>query len=304
MVLPVIRTLRPAPLPRPATLAVSRLGLSPLLMAQGAWVRRRTPRLPEATGARHGVAGSGAVRLRLLVVGDSSAAGVGVRIQDDALAPQLAGALAAHLTEMTERQGRGTSAVAWQLVAANGLRAHDALAMMAATRLYPADVLVTVLGVNDAIAGTPPSEWLRDLDAIRGHAHHRAKVRHTVHCAPPRMDLMPVFPQPLRWVMGATAARLDHALQVHLRQASRRTRFVLPFDPSREDPREWLAADGFHPNGALYRRWALELADHIDLDLSQSHLSRATLPSGFQPSGFQCSGLQAPVRCADAGGAA
>lgn len=286
MPLPPIPTPRPAPHPRPATLALARACLAPVLAMQAAGLRRRTPRLPEATGARHGVAGSGSVRLRLLVVGDSSAAGVGVRAQDDALAPQLAGFIAGHLSASSQRHGRGPSAVAWQLVAANGLTAHQALAAMAATRLYPADVLVTVLGVNDVLDGTEPHAWLHELDSIRGHARHRAKVRHTVHCAPPRMDLMPLFPQPLRWVLGSQAERLDQALQRHVRQAHRRTRFVLPFDPSREDPREWLAPDGFHPNAALYRRWASELADHIDLDLSQSYLTRAVLPSSFLASGF------------------
>jgi lysophospholipase L1-like esterase len=240
--LPQIRSPREATLPRPVTLAAARTCLAPLLLWQGVAVRRRTPRLPEATGARHGIEGQGAVRLRLLVVGDSSAAGVGVRTQDEALAQQLAGFMAAHLSASSLRQGRGASAVAWQLVAATGLTAQQVLAMMAATKLYPADVLVTALGVNDVIAGTAPHAWLHELDAIRGHARHRAKVRHTVHCAPPRMDLMPVFPQPLRWVMGGTAARLDHALRVHVRQAHRRTRFVLPFDPSRESPMARLAS--------------------------------------------------------------
>jgi lysophospholipase L1-like esterase len=278
--------------------ALARGGLAPLLATQGLMVRRRAPRLPEATGSRNGVAGSGAIRLRLLVVGDSSAAGVGVRAQEEALAPQLAQFLAAHLSAASERQGRGSSAVSWQLVAATGVTAHRSLSMLAATRLYPADVLVTVLGVNDVIEGTTPAQWLHDLDALRGHAKHRAKVRHAVHCAPPRMDLMTLFPQPMRWVLGAGAARLDQALRRHLRQAHRRTRFVLPFDPSQEDPREWLAADGFHPNAALYRRWASELADHIDLDLSQSSLSRATLPSSFGGSGFhsEFTGLATSLR--------
>ncbi len=282
------------------TFGLARVCLSPLLAAQGVMLRRRTPRLPEATGLRHGVAGSGPIRLCLLVVGDSSAAGVGARSQDEALAPQLAGFLAAHLSDAHERKGRGPAAVSWQLVASAGVTARQTLAMLAATRLYPADVLVTVLGVNDVIEGTSPVQWLHDLDALRGHARHRAKVRHTVHCAPPRMDLMPLFPQPMRWVLGAGAARLDRALRRHLRQSHRRTRFVLPFDPSQEDPRDWLAADGFHPNPVLYRRWASELADHIDLDLSQTCLSHATMPSSFLASGFssEFSGLEPRQRTA------
>jgi lysophospholipase L1-like esterase len=248
--------------------------LSPLLVWQGATVKRDTPRLPEATGERMGVAGEGEIGLRILVVGDSSAAGVGAETQDEALAKQLAQELA--------KAGRG--AVGWQLVARSGVNAQTALAMLASVQLLPADVLVTVLGVNDVIERTRPGEWMRSLDAIHNHARWRAGVHHTVHCAPPRVDLMPIFPQPLRWVLGAGSARLDAALRARLRGARRRTRFALPFDPRVERPHDWLAADGFHPNPMLYRRWAEALATHIDVDLAHAPEANAVRPSGF--SGF------------------
>lgn len=253
------------------------LALAPLLLAQGALVRRRTPRLPEAGGAAQGQSGKGPVRLRVLIVGDSSAAGVGVTDPGRALAPQLARALVPVLAGSP----LGAGAVSWQLVARTGLNAEGALALMAATRLEPADLLITVLGVNDVLNRTSSLVWLRTLDAIRGHARHRAKVLHTVHCAPPRMDLLPLLPQPLRWYLGGHAAQLDTALRRHVRQAHRRSRFVLPFDPGQDAPEDWLAEDGFHPNADLYRRWALALADHIDLDLAQGALSRAVLPSHY-----------------------
>ena len=60
-----------------ARLATAMVVLSPLLICQGMYVRRVTPKLPEADGPRSGEAGSGAL-LRLLVLGDSAAAGVGV----------------------------------------------------------------------------------------------------------------------------------------------------------------------------------------------------------------------------------
>jgi len=63
-----------------AKLATAMVVLSPLLVCQGIYVRRVTPKLPEADGPRSGEAGSGAL-LRLLVLGDSAAAGVGVRTQ-------------------------------------------------------------------------------------------------------------------------------------------------------------------------------------------------------------------------------
>ncbi|MDA9318629.1 SGNH/GDSL hydrolase family protein, partial [Octadecabacter sp.] len=52
----------------------------PVLVTQGPFIKFRTPRLQEPKGARMGVIGQGP-DLRLLIVGDSSAAGGGVATQ-------------------------------------------------------------------------------------------------------------------------------------------------------------------------------------------------------------------------------
>jgi hypothetical protein len=62
--------------------------LAPVIVPQGIWTNLRVPTLPEAAGARQGSAGEGPL-LRLLIVGDSAAAGVGVSQQDDALLGQV-----------------------------------------------------------------------------------------------------------------------------------------------------------------------------------------------------------------------
>ena len=106
---------------RPGAAVVGIL-MAPLLLAQGLWVRRVTPKLPEAQGPREGVrtpdiaaeAGSSDSALRLLIVGDSSAAGVGATHQDEALAGRLSRALVAALA--TE--------VHWRLVARTGVTAR------------------------------------------------------------------------------------------------------------------------------------------------------------------------------------
>ncbi len=70
-----------------------KLVLSPVLIAQAMGMRRRVPALPEATGPREGQLGSGAGALRVLIAGDSSAAGVGVATQDHAFAVAASDAL-------------------------------------------------------------------------------------------------------------------------------------------------------------------------------------------------------------------
>ena len=74
-----------------------KLALAPLLVAQAVRTRKRAPVLPEPAGPRQGCVGQGdGVELRLLIAGDSSAAGVGVAHQDQALAGHLSRALHHH----------------------------------------------------------------------------------------------------------------------------------------------------------------------------------------------------------------
>ena len=258
---PLPRTVEPAPprpVPfRPATLA-AKLGLLPLLLAQGRQVRANALRLPEAAGARQGVAGTGRVALRVLIVGDSSAAGVGVGTQDEAFAGQLAQALA-------ERTG---AAVGWQLVATSGHTAGDAARALAGTRLATADLLVTALGVNDVVSQTRPAQFLAALDEIHALAVTRAQVTHTWHCGLPPMGIFPLLPQPLRWVLGRDAAHLDHALVRHLEGQATRLHLPLPEaprQPGKDDrtPEGWMARDGFHPGLLGYRQWGRQVAEAI-----------------------------------------
>ena len=58
-----------------------KLALAPVLVAQALRTRRRAPVLPEPAGPRQGCVGQGESELRLLIAGDSSAAGVGVSIR-------------------------------------------------------------------------------------------------------------------------------------------------------------------------------------------------------------------------------
>ena len=234
----------------------AKVALAPLLVWQGQRVRREALRLPEAKGPREGLADQATDRphgLRLLIVGDSSAAGVGVATQADALAAPLAEALARRLG----------APVAWQLVATSGHRAADALAAIRTAQLAPADVMLAVLGVNDAVAMARASRWLATLDALHACAAQRAGVRMSWHSGLPPMGRFPLLPQPLRWVLGREAARLDRALQRHVEGRLDRRHVPLPPTPAGALPEGWVAADGYHPGPAGYRAWVETLAEAL-----------------------------------------
>ncbi|OYT87219.1 MAG: lysophospholipase [Burkholderiales bacterium PBB6] len=248
--------------------ALAKLALAPVLLVQGRQVRRDALRLPEAAGPRAGVAGEGTPVLRLLVVGDSSGAGVGVATQAEALAEPLARARAARLG----------AAVSWQLLATSGHTAADALAAFnkaaSSSELAPADVLVLALGVNDAVGQTRPRAWLRTLDELHAQAVARCGVRLTLHSGLPPVGRFPLLPTPLRQVLGRDARALDAALRAHVAGSVHRHHVPLPELPmlpvsghhagpitgsADEAEPGWIAADGFHPGLLGYRAWVAAL---------------------------------------------
>ena len=227
-----------------------KIALAPVLMAQGRWVRARAMKLPEAAGPRRGVAGRGTPQWRVLVLGDSSGAGVGVPHQRQALAQPLAEALSRRLG----------APVGWQLVATTGHTTSDALHALEHAALQPADLLVTALGVNDTVGQVSPRRWLALMDQVVDTAARRAGVRCTLHSGLPPMHRFPLLPQPLRAVLGGDARRLDRALQAHVAGQPDRHHVALP-EVAGPLHGGWVAEDGFHPGPRGYQAWAQALAD-------------------------------------------
>jgi lysophospholipase L1-like esterase len=209
-------------------------------------VRRTALRLPEAEGPRDGVAGAGKPAMRVLIVGDSSAAGVGLPDQAQALAMPMAQRL---------HEARGIT-VGWQLVAKSGIDSADALEMVRAESLYPADVVVTVLGVNDVTAQRSAAGYTHNIAALWQDLSQRTGAKRAILCGLPPMGLLTAMPQPLRWYLGRYSDWLDDALQRYA--ASRSLAFCSlrwAADPG------LLSHDGFHPGPRLYPPWAQRLAE-------------------------------------------
>lgn len=227
----------------------TRLALGPLLVAQAERLRRTAVELPEPRGPRRGVAGTGASVLRLLVVGDSSAAGVGARTQREALALPLA-------ERLSRRLG---GAVRWQLVAESGLTSEGVLQKLIREQPRRADVAVVIVGVNDITKDVPFAFAMRQ----RTHLLHWLQVHAGAHCvvfpALPEMELFPAVPRPLAFYAGQ-AARRNNRMQARW-AAQHRGALHLPMDGvARAD---LFSEDGFHPAPPLYARVAERLADTI-----------------------------------------
>jgi len=227
----------------------ARAVLSPLLIAQALRVRRIAQSLPEAAGPRTGVTGTGPT-LRLAIIGDSSAAGVGVSHQSDALLGQITGMLA------TEFQ------VHWHLNAQTGATTQSTLDQLETACPHPFDVIIIALGVNDVTRLIPAKTWVSRQKALFARLCALYRPKQIYVSGMPPVAHFPLLPEPLRWTLGRHAAKLEAtritALANH--RGITHVPFNLPLDPS------LMASDGFHPAKGIYTLWAKEMTSRITSD--------------------------------------
>ncbi|TDB75132.1 SGNH/GDSL hydrolase family protein, partial [Actinomadura sp. KC216] len=183
--------------------------LAPVLAVQAWRTVRRTPRLDPATGEEHGfVPGTNPASgpaFRMVVIGESTAAGVGASQHAEALPGFLAEAL----------QERLRRSVAWSVTGENG-----ATARRVATGLVPAvdgppvqDLVVVTVGINDLIRRRPLRRWTADLADLIAVLRGRYADATLVVAGMPPVHRFPAIPQPLRLVLGARARTMDRIMR-------------------------------------------------------------------------------------------
>ncbi|SDS84144.1 Lysophospholipase L1 [Halopseudomonas xinjiangensis] len=219
----------------------------PLLLPQALWIRRTALRLPDAAQPWQGtVACSGAAEtgepFKLLLIGESTVAGVGVDSQAEALSGQLAMQLAATLQRP----------VCWQACGCNGARASDLIDGSLELTDARWDAVVIVLGVNDTTHLTPRWRWRKNIrQLVRRFAGSCDRV---VLTGVPPLGEFSALPQPLRGWFGLRAGLLDQDLKAVARlEGVTHLPFGFLFAPG------MLARDGYHPSAEGYRVWAAHI---------------------------------------------
>ena len=228
---------------------------APVLLPQGIRLRRDTPRLPDAPlpwsgqvdGGTHGVhtknPGAASRPLHLLVLGDSTAAGVGVDHADLGLGGRLAEAIAA-------RTGRP---VHWRAAGANGATARDLVGQFLTPALHgPTDLVFLTVGANDALAMRSVRAFRRDLRQILDRtfaAHPEAAL---LMSSLPAFFRFRLLPDPLRRSLYRHSQSLERAARA-LVDSHPRAHMSPPPPPYTEG---FFASDDFHPSALGYKDWA------------------------------------------------
>lgn len=219
----------------------------PVVAAQGAWVRRTAEMAPPASGPMTGgVPGEGSAAIRVLVIGDSTAAGCGASTHENA----FAGAFADLAARSTGRP------VQWRVLGESGATSRRVRSALL-PRLDEGDsfdIVVLLMGVNDVLARRSTQEWAENAAAVLDALTARAD--RVVMPGIPPFDRFPALPRALGRYLADGGRRLDRV--AHELCSARQdvvwisTVGLLPEDPG------FFAGDGFHPSSDGYRRWASE----------------------------------------------
>ncbi|MCW8329885.1 SGNH/GDSL hydrolase family protein [Photobacterium sp. SDRW27] len=219
------------------------LFLAPVFIAQGHYVRKITPKLEEAVGPRQGRVGQGK-QLRILLLGDSAAAGVGAESQSQALSGQLVRALCDHFE------------LEWQLLAQSGLTTKDTRQKLAQHPKQPYDVVIVSLGVNDVTQPLSSLSWIQQQKALISQIRQHFSCHQIILTKIPPMEKFPALPHPLRWYLGSKAKTFNHQLS---RWTATQTDCEL-VEINHQLSADHMASDGFHPGPAIYQCWGKTIA--------------------------------------------
>ena len=220
------------------TIAAAGLAAVPVLELERA---RRHPKLVELDHVLDGDVGPDGEPLRVVWLGDSTAAGVGADTVEGALPRQVAMAL--------------DRPVRLRVLARSGARLRDVVAQQlpqVADLEERPDLVIVSVGANDVVhltrRGTFRQQYASLLHALAG--------TRVVVLGIPDMASALVLAQPLRAVVGARARGVDRWIRstaasfpdVHHIDIAKRPRTTKAAD--------YLSADRYHPNEAGYGLWA------------------------------------------------
>jgi lysophospholipase L1-like esterase len=235
------------------TVVAGTVGGAAVLAGQALLARSRRYAQPElGLALRSTVGRTGAPPLRLVLLGDSSALGVGV----DQVSDTIGGQLARLLAEGGTATGSGEREVRLSSVAVSGSRSTDLATQVARALLgeHP-DVAVILIGANDATALRRPG----DAAAYLGAAVRRlrdAQVEVVVGTCPD-LGAVRAMAQPLRQVAGWFGRRTANAQASAVLDAGGAVvDLAAETGPVFRADAGTLCHDGFHPSADGYRVWA------------------------------------------------
>ncbi len=223
---------------------------APFLYLQGQFVRRKVGRLPDAAGEKSGKFANGAEEVKMLVLGESTAAGVGASTHETGLAGQFAKFLG-------EKIGKS---VRWQVVGKSGITIKRTI-----RELLPEipnekfDYIMLALCGNEVLSLHSPRVFRRDLRRLLAIMREQNPDATVFITNAPAVRLSPVLPFTIKFILGHLSALHD----ANARELTGEMERVFYFHQPTSVPADFFA-DGLHPSEAGYTAWSKRMIEFFE----------------------------------------
>lgn len=235
--------------------------LLPLMYFQGKKIRANVPILPEAKGIEGKSIENSNRTLRLITIGDSSMAGVGVETHKEGFTGNLANELASKFS----------ADVIWKVYAKSGYTAKKVKDILVPSiEEGELDLIVIAVGGNDALKLTSLKAWIHNIKGLIAAIRIKYKQQPIVFINMPPIQDIPVFTSLIKFIIGGLMDIFSDVLQNLVKDMDgvyyypRKIiykeyvkRFHLDADASA------FFSDGFHASKLAYQVWAKDVSNFL-----------------------------------------
>lgn len=240
--------------------AILSIPLLPFMYWQSRQIRALVPDLPEATGPEGFCRYQASQKepLKMICLGESTIAGVGVKTHQEG----FAGTLAQSLSK------RFQTDISWKVYAKSGFTARSLhqsiLPQIEETEI---DLIVIGVGANDAFTLNTPRKWKQQVSQLITDL--RAKFPHSliVFCSMPPIKEFPAFTPLIKFVIGNLVEILGEELKKLVSNFENvyYHHEIIVFDVwlerlGIEGQKSDFFSDGVHPSKLTYQTWAEDTA--------------------------------------------
>lgn len=222
----------------------------PFLFLQGQYVRRKIGVLPDAQGEKSGISGEGDETVKLLVIGESTVAGLGARTHENALAGQFARFLSGKINKKVE----------WHVIGKNGVTAQRTMELLVPQIPEGENFDYILLGVggNDVLKLSSPRKWRRDATKLINFMREKYPQAVMFMTNAPAVHLSPVLPHPIKFLLGNLSKMHDRNSQEFIPKMQ-----VFYFHRP-DEVTEGFFADGIHPSEQGYADWSKRMIEFFE----------------------------------------